>query len=472
MNYVLGFLVYLPAVLAGGLLIHALWHGTQPARLLLKLGLGIGLGLGLTSLLTFLILLFTNRLIGFMGIQFFLLLCGVVLTWRNWKSNPLIPERFTFSRLQKILLGAFVVILLLTASAYAIYAIMTPTGRFDAWMIYNRTARFIFRDPANWQNTLSPEMYWLFHADYPLLIPVNVAGAWNTLGSEIMRAPQMQSAYFLAGIFCVLMGAIAHLRTTGQSLLAGVALLAMPIFYYTAAREEADLAVTFFILATLALLFLYNNERKPVLIALAGLSAGFAAWTKNEGLLFLLTGSFAWLVMFSRQGQLKELKWYMLGLALPLAVIVYFKLFLTPPNDLFASADSTSLSDRILNLERYSIIAKRFYNEIFVFGNGRLNMFLIAIYGLIVGVDKTNHRSQPLIAASMAIFLQLAGYFLIYVLTPHDLNWHLRTSLYRLMIHVFPAMLFTFLVSITDPETIFAGVQNPQFPVSSDYNQG
>ena len=158
MNFLFGYLVYLPAVLAGGLLVHALWHGTQPARLLIKFGLGIGLGLGLTSLLTFLILLLTNRLAGFMAIQLLLLVSGLALTWRNWKKNPLIPERFTFTRLQKILLGAFVVILLVTASAYIIYAVMTPTGRFDAWMIYNRTARFIYRDPTNWQNTLSPEM--------------------------------------------------------------------------------------------------------------------------------------------------------------------------------------------------------------------------------------------------------------------------------------------------------------------------
>lgn len=465
MNYILGFLVYLPAVLAGGLLVHALWHGTQPSRLLLKFGLGIGLGLGLTSLLTFLTLLFTNRLIGFMAIQLFLLLGGVFLTWHNWKSNPFVSEKFTFTRLQKILLGAFFLILLVTASAYAIYAIMTPTGRFDAWMIYNRTARFIFRDPANWQNTLSPEMYWLFHADYPLLIPVNVAGAWNTLGSEIMRAPQAQSAYFLVGIFCVLMGVIAHLRTTAQSLLAGITLLAVPVFYYTAAREEADLAVAFFILATLALLFLYNNERKLVLIVLAGLSAGFAAWTKNEGLLFLVTGSMAWLVMLYRQRDLKALKWYMLGLALPLAVIVYFKLFLTPPNDLFDQSSSTSVFERLANFERYSVIAKSFYEQIFIFGNGKLSLLLIVLYGLIVGLDKTNNRSQPALAATIAILLQLVGYFLIYVLTPHDLDWHLHTSLYRLMIHVFPAILFILFVSISDPESIFInkpqGAQSP-----------
>jgi hypothetical protein len=461
MNYLLGFLVYLPAVLAGGLLVHHLWHGTQPSRLLFKFGLGIGLGLGLTSLITFLILLLANRLVGFMTIQIMLLLCGLFLTWRNWKSNPLLPERFTFTRLQKILLGIFILALLVTASAYAIYAAMTPTGRFDAWMIYNRTARFIYRDPANWQNTLSPELYWLFHADYPLLIPVNVAGAWNTLGSEIMRAPQAQSAYFLLGIFCLLMGAIAHLRTTGQSFLAGIALLAMPVFYYTAAREEADLTVAFFILATLALLFLYSNDRKPALIALAGLTAGLAAWTKNEGLLFLLTGSLAWVILLYKQGQLAHLKRYTLGLALPLAVIAYFKLFLTPPNDLFDTAGSAGLLERLTNFERYPAIAWYFYQQIFNFGNGNLTILLIAIYGMIVGLDKSNSRRQPVLAASVAVLLQLAGYFLVYTLSPHDIDWHLRTSMYRLMVHVFPAMLFLFFVSIAEPETIFATEQKP-----------
>ncbi len=461
MNYLLGFLVYLPAVLAGGLLVHGLWHGSQPGRLLFKFGLGIGLGLGLTSLITFLILLLTNRLIGFMAIQFTLLACGLVLTWRNWKNNPLIPERFTFTRLQKTILGVFVLALLVTASAYAIYAVMTPTGRFDAWMIYNRTARFIYRDPANWQNTLSPELYWLFHADYPLLVPVNVAGAWNILGSEIMRAPQAQSAYFLLGIFCLLMGAIAHLRTAGQSFLAGIALLAVPVFYYTAAREEADIAVAFFILATLAFLFLYNNDRKPVLIAFAGLTAGLAAWTKNEGLLFLLTGSFAWIILLYRQGQLRGLKWYALGLALPLAVIVYFKLFLTPPNDLFDTAGSAGLLERLTNFERYPAIAWYFFRQIFDFGNGKFSILLIAIYGMIAGLDKSDNRRQPVLAASVAVLLQLMGYFLVYALSPHDIDWHLRTSMYRLMVHVFPAMLFLFFVSVTDPETIFVTEQKP-----------
>ena len=458
MNYILGFIVYLPAVLAGGLLVHALWQGAQPGRLLIKFGLGIGLGLGLTSLFTFLILLFTNRLIGIMPIQLVLLLGGIVLTWRNRKTNPLFPERFTLTRLQKIILGTFAFTILVTVSAYALYAITTPTGRFDAWMIYNRTARFIFRDPMNWQNTLSPEMYWLFHADYPLLIPVNVAGAWQSLGREIMRAPQAQSAYFLLGIFCVLMGTIAHFRTTGQSLLAGITLAAFPVFYYTAAREEADIPLAFFIQGVLVLLFIYSREGNTALMMLAGLFAGFAAWTKNEGLLFLLTGSFAWLLMLHHHRAWKEMKWYALGLLLPLATILYFKLFLTPPNDLFDGSSSASIAERVLDVGRYSFVAKSFYRQVFVFGNGELSILMIAIYGLFVGLDRSTERRQPTLAAVIAVGLQLAGYFMIYILSPHDLDWHIRTSLYRLMIHVFPAALMIFFLSISDPETLFRKV--------------
>ncbi len=51
------FLVFLPAMLSGGLLIHLMWPERDPAALLLKASLGAGLGLGLSSILYFLSLL-------------------------------------------------------------------------------------------------------------------------------------------------------------------------------------------------------------------------------------------------------------------------------------------------------------------------------------------------------------------------------------------------------------------------------
>jgi hypothetical protein len=59
-------------------------------------------------------------------------------------------------------------------------------------------------------------------------------------------------------------------------------------------------------------------------------------------------------------------------------------------------------------------------------------------------------------ATLLMLFLQLAGYFLIYVLTPHNIEWHLRTSLYRLLVHVFPSFLFLLFASVSEPESIFS----------------
>ena len=92
----------------------------------------------------------------------------------------------------------------------------------------------------------------------------------------------------LFGIVCLLMGAVAFTRTTGQSLLAGLVLLGTPVFVYEGPREAADLTLAFFVLATVILFFLYQRKQKPILLALAGFASGLAAWTKNEGLLFIL----------------------------------------------------------------------------------------------------------------------------------------------------------------------------------------
>lgn len=51
-------------------------------------------------------------------------------------------------------------------------------------------------------------------------------------------------------------------------------------------------------------------------------------------------------------------------------------------------------------------------------------------------------RPRGLPAAFAVLLLLLVGYFLVYVTTPHDLSWHLETSLLRLFIQLWPAAIF------------------------------
>ena len=45
---------------------------------------------------------------------------------------------------------------------------------------------------------------------------------------------------------------------------------------------------------------------------------------------------------------------------------------------------------------------------------------------------------------TLTLVLTLAGYFAIYIITPRDLYWHLRFSLNRLFLQIWPSAIFLF----------------------------
>ena len=88
----------------------------------------------------------------------------------------------------------------------------------------------------------------------------------------------------------LLAAGVCRLRSRNQGLLAGAVLLGTKAFVMLGAAQYADVPLAFFILATVLLLGLDDaaEQSSPGLVLLAGFCAGLAAWTKNEGLLFLV----------------------------------------------------------------------------------------------------------------------------------------------------------------------------------------
>lgn len=454
MNFVTGFLVHLPSVLAGFLLVHQLLPGARPAHLLYKFGLGAGLGLGVTSFFAFLLLIGTNSLSVYIFIPLLLLIVGVFLTWRNWAENPLRPETVEMQKIHKYLLGALGLLILLSFGYYFIQALMNPHGGFDAWMIYNRTARFFYRDVLNWRTSFSQDIYWQFHADYPLMVSLNVAGAWQTLGAENMRAAQAHGTYLLIGLVFLFAGSVALLRTPGQSILAGIILLGTPVYIYEGPREATDLTLAFFILACVSSLFLYHRERNPRLLVVSALASTLAAWTKNEGLPFLLLSLLVSMFFLYRIRRLKHFVYYLYGLT-PIVLILYFKYVLAPSNDLFSS--QTDMLARIMDTERYVLIFREFVDHLIWFGRGDISLLaVLLVYMLIIGLTPRHVDSDAYLVCSILLATQFMGYFAVYILTPHDLDWHLRTSLSRLIMHLYPSALLLYFTALTDPETVFS----------------
>src|SRR5512140_2650531 len=210
-------LVFLIPALSGVLLAHLLWPDRGAASLLLKLFLGIGVGLGLNSLTYFVYLLLFAGQHWFFGVQIAtLLLLALLAAWREMRSGAVWPRpqlAWRATRLQTALLAAAAAVFLISLLSTASYILRRRQGDWDAWMMFNRAARFIYRDQAHWLASFSPQMDPIFHADYPLFLAMNIASSWDTLGSETPHVPMAQSALFAVACAGLFVAALAQTKS-------------------------------------------------------------------------------------------------------------------------------------------------------------------------------------------------------------------------------------------------------------------
>jgi hypothetical protein len=108
-----------------------------------------------------------------------------------------------------------------------------------------------------------------------------------------------------------------------------------------------------------------------------------------------------------------------------------------------------ALLNKLADLHRYAQIGKAFGAAVYNFGLWplvSLNLLLI-LYGFLAGF--TWRKLAGDLSFSMALLsILMAGYFFVFVLTPHDLSWHLRTALNRLFLQLWPSLLFTYFMLI------------------------
>lgn len=221
------------------------------------------------------------------------------------------------------------------------------------------------------------------------------------------------------------------------------------------ASQYADVPIGFFMLATVVAFSLKdgNREKSPIMYSLAGITAGLAAWTKNEGMLFVLAILVARLVSAilagteSRKGLIGEIAFFCAGLAPILAVVVFFKLRYAPPNDLVRDQGAGLILARITDLHRYVMIVKAFSREIVRWGNGLFP--ILVLYALFSGIRYNSGHLRVILTCVAFLVLMLCGYFLVYVCTPNDLAWMLGGSFERLLLQLWPTFLFVLFLILT-----------------------
>ena len=424
----------------------------------LLFSLGTGVGTGIASCLYFLCLIAAGPKPAVLGsvmavaavVAFALAAMarqrGSTLEWASGLETP------------RYLIALFLVAMALAVGMFALYSMNNPHGERDAWSIWNLRARFLFRAGESWKDAFSSQLAWS-HPDYPLLIPGIVALCWTLARQESTTAPIALGFLFVFGTVGVLVAALGILRGKTQAFAAGILLLGTAGFTALGAAQYGDVPFSFFLLATLALLALQDRHREDLRFSLlAGLTAGFAAWTSNAGLILVAAVFVARAVAIVRVGDRTQLAGHLLrmaaGVALPLAIVVFFKLRIAPPNPVFSSKPGV-IFEHLIDPGRWILTFQGFLVPLFSLGRFLIPILLVlALFWYLVRFRVEQRDRAALWTAGIALVLMLVSEFAFFLLFPENLASELNTSAGRIYLQFWPAVLLMFFLAASPLELV------------------
>jgi hypothetical protein len=452
---ILGCILFVPAALIGWSLVRILTRQTaMPAwagiALEIFLGFGVGTGLIATALLGLIAVHAAGR-VALFSIEIAVAIIGIWFAVRTPAQStdsaptPRSPWIWPLRAAAALVLVFFAVDVSRTIDA-------SPQGSFDAVADWSVKAKFLTAPMDGvWRNATSPllggGMGGAKHPGYPQLVPSAVASAWILEGDTASATGAASSLLFALAAAAVLFVAVAYLQGEAAGLIALMLLLASEGFVSQAGVQDADIPLAFYILATLVLLALAQDRAWPrELLILAGLCAGFAAWTKNEGLPFLVFALAA--AAWSAQ---KKAVWMALGALPGVIVLAVFKLAVVLGSETTFATQFSDIWMKVTSVSRWMQIAGSFIQSIWQMGNSWTHpVLLAAILCFAVGfAPRAKIRRQIWLAVPIAGLL--AADFGAYMLSINDLSWQITTSNIRLIVQVWPALLFVLFLMIASP---------------------
>ncbi len=258
---------------------------------------------------------------------------------------------------------------------------------------------------------------------------------------------------FFAALIALLVSVIALLRSVASAFLAGLVVLATTSLLIWVPSQYADIPIAFYYLGAIALIFLEASAASSGRWAFlwAGLCAGLAAWTKNEGIAFLVCFALVFLAftLWKRgAAALARGGWLLAGAAPGILLTLWLKFFLAPAVDPLVTQGGSGLA-RLHDLNRYTTVATGFFNNLFNLGAGMGHpLILLAILAILVRLHMEAGYQLPSLIATAALVLVFLSYCLVYLITPYGLEWQIQTSFDRLILQVWPSFLLVFFVQL------------------------
>ena len=366
-------------------------------------------------------------------------------------TGPSLETESTFTRVVLAVGAACLILCLVYGWMFNWYV---PDGEWDAWAIWNLHARMLARAPALWRSHLLQLPY--SHPDYPLLQPLTTARLWMFAGEELPSATKLVTFVFGFSPILVVSSSLAVLKSWTHGAIALVFLAGSGSLVHLGISQYADSAVSLFLVSTFALLTAASVYQQKGLACLAGLSAGFGAWVKNEGALFVVALVLVALLLAikpANRPQLKALTWpFIIGLILPALCLAVFRTLVPAPSDVMSWVLDWKRWTVGFRGKRIWLILKSFGNRIWKIEPWPLPpLAWVLIFFDTVGASGSGRALRSGIRGLAVLGVMVLGYVVIYATSAPDLVWYLNTSQQRLILQLWPAFIFLLFLLTGDP---------------------
>lgn len=466
--------------------------------MLLKWLLGIILVSGWDGLIFFILRLSSSDLALVQGLFLLtqiLTVCG--LSWglkyagRSQRLKYPLPNysreelRSIGSPMQKLLYGV-TFCAALTSCFYALDHgfLRAQSGMFDAFLIWNQRSLFLARSQEDLVHLFS-EIQRLIpwtHADYPLLVPLMIAKFWFWQQSPTFLVSLLFALTCSVMVLLLLGSGTAFLQNKVQGLLAMLTLLSSAFLEY-GLWQYADIPLALLYLSVIVVYCLRQSQTQhPAgLFCALGFLCALAPWIKNEGWVFLLAFlsalGLANVLLKPKSFMIRNLGWFSLGCLPPLLLILMWKGLVPIPNDVIQTGQTLGYWERLQDASRYTLIWQQFALrgqhflpcllplfwlwQLLLEHRKRMSILLLGV--LLIGMawwqilltpvfllwqnawlwQKKQASAKAFLVANLCYSFTLWAYALIYLLTPRELQWHLDTSLDRLLFQLIPLLVFS-----------------------------
>lgn len=354
-----------------------------------------------------------------------------------------------------ILLSLTAALVLIAAAAQIPgYYAARPHGSPDGWAIWNVRARFLALSPFDWTRGFREAGFG--NPDYPLLLPVLVARLWNGLATTSTLVPlSVGLGYLILSISVAGLG-VAWLSGIPAGLATVIVLASTQSLIFESAAQCADVPLAFYYLCTCALLICSDRALpRNTALALAGATATAAMWTKNEGILFfgvcLVSLYGVSQLMDNRREAIHNARAFLVGAAPIGLVAALFKLRYAPAPKIVADQSADGFFATLFDASRHASTLSAYGAEIW----SSFGLCLMAILAWLILKPK-NGEARPMgigaRAALLTLFLSLLGYYTVHTTTAFAFEWHLETSLDRLLLHFWPATVLVLMSGLTSED--------------------